>query len=135
MPPPRILPRRALKHRQFPHLSRRIVADDVDVAVIALDFEIAMLRRQPAIEDVDDLDPPLLDEDDPWRFFAAVTRMTFDAERHLTIMKHGLLILLLAVPEMAWGQSIGSTEDTVRQGGRDFLRAAGALARARSGMV
>lgn len=55
------------------------MAQDVRRAVQALDFEIAMVRREPAIEDVRDIDGALAQEETPGRLLAFVPRITFDA--------------------------------------------------------
>ncbi len=55
------------------------MAQDVRRAVRSLEFEIAMVRRSPAIEDVRDIDGALAQEETAGRLLALVPRVTFDA--------------------------------------------------------
>jgi hypothetical protein len=45
----------ALKHDEFPPIVRLVQAEDVEVAVISPDFEVAMIRSGPPIDVLDDL--------------------------------------------------------------------------------
>lgn len=102
------------------------MADDVDVTVVAPELEIAVIRRQPAIQDLDHFDAAIVDNQRARRFLAAVTGMTFHAERHVKIMRHAALVAMLAIPQIAWGQSI---EGRWKLLAAEDLRADGTVAR------
>lgn len=100
--------------------------DDVDVAIVTSELEIAVIGGQPAVEDLDDIDASIVDNQRARRFLAAMTGGTFDAERHEKIMRHLAVITLLAVPQIAWGQSI---EGRWKLLAAEDLRADGTVAR------
>ena len=102
------------------------MSDDVRVAVAALDLEIAVIRRQPPIQDLDDADAPLVDNERARRFFAAMTGVTFDAEGHATIMKHLALAVMLMMPLGAAAKSIDGRWKLVAA---EDVRADGSVAR------
>jgi hypothetical protein len=66
------------EHRQLPRVGRVAVADDIHIAIVPFDFEIAMVRRQPAVEHFYDLDAPLTDDERARRFVAAVPCVALD---------------------------------------------------------
>jgi hypothetical protein len=43
---------------QFPLVKHYVMTEDVDIPLIALDLEVAMIRRQPSVEDFLDHDFP-----------------------------------------------------------------------------
>ncbi len=51
---------------------------DIHSAIVTQNFEIAMLRRQPAIKDLFHLDAPLNQQETPRCFLAPVTAVAFD---------------------------------------------------------
>ena len=42
-----------------------------------------MVRRQPPIQDFDNVDAALVDHECPWRFLAAMSGMAFDLNEHV----------------------------------------------------
>ena len=59
-----------------------IAAKNVDVPVVALDPEVAMIRGQPAVKDLEDRNSPLSEPERPRFLFAAVTGIALDANFH-----------------------------------------------------
>lgn len=103
------------------------MADDVDVAVITFDLEVAVIRRKPAIEDLDHIHTPLVDNQRARRFFAAMTAVAFDAKGHGSIMKHLVLIATaLLLPVVTAAQSIEGRWKLIAA---EDLRADGTVAR------
>lgn len=64
------------------------MAEDVDVTVAALQLEIAVIRRQPLIEDLHDVDAAFVDNERARRLLAAMTGVALDAKGHAPIMNH-----------------------------------------------
>lgn len=85
-----------------------------------------MIGRQPAIEDVNHLDPSLVDNERARQFFTAMTGETFDAKGHAMIMKPLAVAVLLMVPFGAAAQSIEGRWKLVAA---EDLRADGTVAR------
>jgi Lipocalin-like domain len=102
------------------------VAEDVDVTVAALELEIAVIRRQPPIEDLHDVDAAFVDNERARCLLTAMTGVTFHAERHVPIMKYAAVLLLLAIPQFARGQPI---EGRWKLLAAEDLRADGTVAR------
>jgi len=57
-----------------------ILPDDVGIAIVAANFEVAMVRGEPLIEYLDDIDPPIAQPQGSWRLFAFVPRIAFDGD-------------------------------------------------------
>ena len=102
------------------------MAEDVDVTVAALELEIAVIRRQPAIEDLHDVDATFVDNERARCLLTAMTGVTFHAERHVPIMKCAAVLLMLVIPQFARGQSI---EGRWKLLAAEDLRADGSVAR------
>ena len=62
------------------------MANDVEIAIVSCHLEIPVIRSQPAVENLDNVDPAIVDNQRARRFLAAVTGVTFHAERHPKIM-------------------------------------------------
>lgn len=62
------------------------MAHDIEVAVISHQFEVAVIRRQPAVDDVDHLDAAIVDDQRARRFLTAMAGVTFDPYRHLMMV-------------------------------------------------
>jgi hypothetical protein len=58
-----------------------IVANEIHVAVIASQFEVPVVGRQPGIEHFRDGDATVTNDERAWRF-AAVAGVAFDADVH-----------------------------------------------------
>ena len=69
-----------VKHRQLPSARHHVVSQDVAGAVVAADLEVAMIRRQPCVENFDDLDDPAAERQSPRCLFAAMTGVAFDPD-------------------------------------------------------
>ena len=70
----------SLEHRHLPAVGGAVVPQDVDIAVVSADLEVATVRRQPAVEDVNDGHRALADPEAARRFLPAVARVTFDPD-------------------------------------------------------
>jgi hypothetical protein len=68
------------EQRQLPPVRAGVVPDDEEIAGGILELEVSMLWGDPAIEDLRDLDPAVLQHDHARRFFAAVPGVAFDGD-------------------------------------------------------
>jgi len=74
-------------HGQFPPVTGNVVTDDVECPVAAPHFEIAVIRGQPAVDDLGHLDLPVMQEKTARRLFPAITGMALNRDGkgvHLT---------------------------------------------------
>jgi hypothetical protein len=76
-----------LVESQLPVSDGNIVTDDVQGFVCAAKFEITMIRRKPAVEQLDDLDPMVPQPDCPRRFLPPVTAIAFDLDLHCALAR------------------------------------------------
>ena len=102
------------------------MAKKIQIAVISSDFEIAMIGREPAVEDLGHVDPALVNNQRARSFLAAMAGVTFHPERHVKIMRHAAVVMMLALPQIAWSQSI---EGRWKLLAAEDLRADGTVAR------
>ena len=61
---------------------RHVMAQDVSGIIIAPDLEIAMIGREPSVQNVLDLDHALVQEEAAGCFLATITRVTFNLDDH-----------------------------------------------------
>ena len=59
-----------------------VLPDDVDVAIVGLQLEVAMIRSQPGIQHLLHEDFSFVNVKDPRRRLAAMTRVAFDLQHH-----------------------------------------------------
>jgi hypothetical protein len=55
------------------------VAQDIAAAIVTVDFEIAVIGREPTVKDVNHLDLSLTQKETPGRLLAPVTGVTINA--------------------------------------------------------
>src|SRR5262249_12119351 len=67
---------------QLPGLRLLVVPEDADAAVAPPHLEVAVLRRQPAVDDLPHLDGTRAEEEAARRLFAPVARIALDADPH-----------------------------------------------------
>ena len=80
------MPRNSIQ-RELPIAGPYVVAHDVGGVIVAEALEVAMIRCEPAIQDVHDLDRIITHQQPAGRFLAAITGMAFDLDPH----NHGSL--------------------------------------------
>ena len=80
------MPRNSIQ-REIPSAGLYVVAYDVGGVIVAEALEVAMIRCEPAIQDVHDLDRIITHQQPAGRFLAAITGMAFDLDPH----NHGSL--------------------------------------------
>jgi hypothetical protein len=68
-------------HRQLPHAGTHVVAHEVGVARDVSQFEVAVIRSEPLIEHVSDIDASLAQHDRAGCLLTATTRVAFDMDR------------------------------------------------------
>jgi hypothetical protein len=61
------------EHGQLPSVGKHIVPEDVDVPVSAEDFEVPVVRGEPAVEDLYDIDFPAAEKEPPGSLLAPVS--------------------------------------------------------------
>jgi hypothetical protein len=71
----------AVEQNHLPDVSRLVMAQDVNTAIVAAQLEVAVGRVQPAIADLAYLDGALTDEEAHWSHIRAMTGVTLDADR------------------------------------------------------
>ena len=67
--------------------SSDIMAQDVKRPIRAKHLEVAVIGRQPLVEDLGHLDRPLVHEQPPGRFLAPMTSVAFDPHLHGTRLR------------------------------------------------
>jgi len=72
----------AIVKSDAPAFARHVMTEDVEGPVVTGDLEIAVIRRQPLIEDFRDLDPTVIEEYGPGHFFASVSGVALHANLH-----------------------------------------------------
>ena len=63
------------------------MAQDVERSIRPKDLEVAMIGRQPLIEDLGHLDRPLIHEQPPRRLFTSMTSVAFGPHLHGTRLR------------------------------------------------
>jgi hypothetical protein len=83
------------------------MADDIKAAVITDNFEISMIRGQPAVLDRDGIDLVCTHDQSLWRFFTPVASVTVNPDIHLSaghdnsrVVALFFLLLLLHLPDL-----------------------------------
>ena len=71
-----------LEHLQLPAVRGLVVAQEVDRSVVASDLEVSVVRTEPAVDHLDDLDAPTVDLEPPRRLLAAISGVTVDLHVH-----------------------------------------------------
>jgi hypothetical protein len=69
-----------LKQCQLPPIFACVVPDDVDAAVVASHLEVAVIGRQPAIDDIVNDDPSFAECEGAWRLLAFVAGVTLNRD-------------------------------------------------------
>ena len=72
----------AIVKGDVPALARHVVTEDVKGPVATGNLEIAVIRRQPLIEDFRNLDPAAIKENGPGCFFALMASVALYANLH-----------------------------------------------------
>jgi len=57
------------------------VSHQIDIAVLAPQLEISVVRCEPLIDDTDDDDAAVCEQDGARRFLSTMPRVTFDTDR------------------------------------------------------
>jgi len=65
-----------VEHRELPRLRPAIVAHQISVPVVAAQLEVAMIRREPLIENFRDANAAIAENDRPRRFLATMSGVT-----------------------------------------------------------
>jgi len=73
---------RALEHNQLPFRSNLVEAQDVEIAVVALDLEVAVVRAMPLIEVIDHLDLTCVQAESSGHFDSAVASIGLNPNPH-----------------------------------------------------
>ena len=68
-------------HGQLPDAVGHVVTDDVERPVVPPQFEIAVIRGQPAVNDLHHLNLPVMQEKTARRLFAAITGIALNFNR------------------------------------------------------
>ena len=76
-----------LEEGQIPETALDIMAQDVERSIRAKDLEVAVIGRQPLVEDLRHLDRPLVHEQPPRRLFTSMTSVAFDPHLHGTRLR------------------------------------------------
>jgi hypothetical protein len=76
------------EHGQFPGPASFIVAHDIDVAILPLEFEIAMIGSKPRVKNVGNLDSTVREDQRPRRLFAAMSCVTLDVDLKQALRRH-----------------------------------------------
>ena len=71
-----------IKH-EFPSTGYTIVANDIGCPIVAKEFKIAMIRGQPAIQHLYDLNFIVGQDDKARRFFAPISGITVYVDLHM----------------------------------------------------
>lgn len=72
----------AFEQGELPPRSGFVVTQNVSAAVIAAHFEVAVVRRKPTIQLLNDLDAALTHIEAPRSLLTSVTRVTLDSNLH-----------------------------------------------------
>ena len=75
-----------LEKSHLPPKGCHIVPDDVDGVVISDNLKIPVVRREPAIQDGLNFDPPVPQPKPPGRFFPSVPGIAFNGDCHAVRM-------------------------------------------------
>jgi hypothetical protein len=95
-----------VKENQFPAAGGAVVPQDVDGAVIGAQLEITMIRGQPAVQDLEHLDPPALQMETARSFLSPIAGVAFDPDFDAAFRHPGLRACLSAA---AWAAETSLT--------------------------
>jgi len=69
-----------------------IVANDIRVAVVASQFEVPVIRRQPGVDKLRDGNATVSENQCAWRLLAAMARVALDTNSEEPVFMHQLTI-------------------------------------------
>ena len=77
-------PRPALEQREFPAVGMRVVPQNIGAGIVAADLEVAVLGREPTIENLRDRDRTFAQPETPWLLLAAVPGITLHTDAEIS---------------------------------------------------
>lgn len=71
------------------------MAEDVHVAVVAFDFEVAVIGREPGVDEYDDHHAALAEDERPWRLLTAIAGVALDGHLHRERLYYGIPLTVM----------------------------------------
>lgn len=84
----------SFKQCQFPAVRQAVVTQDIIVSGVATDFEVAVIGGQPAIDNLNHVDPPLAEVKMLWNRFTTMAGIADHPDLEYRLFQYGLSLLL-----------------------------------------
>lgn len=84
---------RSVVHGQLPMGRRHVIPKDVAGAVAATNLEVPVIRGDPGVDDLDDLDRAAIEREPPRCLLTAVSGIALDPDRKRGMPVHGVGLL------------------------------------------